>query len=467
MTTANPLKGFPDGPWPQDEVSRLKALRASRVMQSFPTDAVRQLTEVAACLANTPKSFVAFVDHDETHVVTGVNCSERSDPRFETLCSYVIAQPSLTLVVKNIAEDPRFSHLRHIGASRGFCFYAGVAVMSPDGYPIGTLCVLDNEPRELNDRQIEALRFLARAVTPRIELTLQLEQLKEERAKFRAFMDHSPTLAFIKDEDGRYEYANQRMLDHFHFKEEDIVGKTDDELWPHYVAERRRTNDHYVLTSGQAVEITEPGPPDDRGETTWWQSAKFVVPGVRPMLGGVAFDVSELKGMQSRLEQLVRTDQLTQLPNRVALHEYLPAAIANSQRTGEPLALLFMDIDGFKQVNDRFGHDAGDQLLIEFGDRVRSSVRRSDFVARLAGDEFVIVLEHLTQPAQAGQIARHILHALEAPAVIGGNTHTITTSIGVAVLPAEGIEPQRLLELADHAMYQAKAAGRNQVAGGE
>ncbi len=423
-----------DGPWPADEAARLRAFHACRVMQNLPAAAVQQLAEVAACLAGTPMAFVAFVDHDETHVVTGVSCHERSDPRFETLCGHVIARPDLTLVVHDILNDPRFAHIRHIGVSRNFRFYAGVAVLSPDGYPIGTLCVLDTEPRELGERQLEAMRHLARAVTPRIELAMQVEEMREEREKFRAFMDNGPTLAYIKDADGRYEYANQRLLDKFGFKPADILGKTDAELWPSYVAERLRANDRAVLASGQPMELTEPGPVDDGGEPSWWQSAKFVVPGATPMLGGVAIDVSELKGMQARLEQLVRTDPLTQLPNRVALQEYLPVAISNSLRTAEPMALLFVDLDRFKQVNDGFGHEVGDQLLVEFAARARACVRKSDVVARLAGDEFVILLEHLTDPAQAGQIARKLAQGLQAPAIIGGAAHALSASIGVAVL---------------------------------
>lgn len=465
LNDLNPLVATSHGgPWPADEKARLRAFHACRVMQNFPTAAVQQLTEVTACLAGTPIAFVAFVDHDETHVMTGVNCGPRSDPRFETLCGHVIAQPDQTLVVHDISTDPRFVHLRHIGVARNFRFYAGVSVLSPDGYPIGTLCVLDAEPRELSERQLEAIRHLARAVTPRIELAMQVEKMQAEREKFRAFMDNGPTLAFIKDAEGRYEYVNQRLLDRFKFGQEDIIGKTDADLWPSYVADRLRANDVAVMASGRPVEITEPGPSDENGEPTWWQSSKFVVPGEQPMLGGVAMDVSALKVMQARLEQLVRTDPLTQLPNRVALHEFLPVAISNSLRTTEPMAVLFADIDRFKEVNDTFGHEIGDLLLIEFSRRVRTCVRKSDVVARLAGDEFVIVLERLTGLAQARQIAQKLVRVMEAPVVINGTTHALSTSVGVAVMPPGGVDAQTLLERADQAMYRAKAAGRNQIA---
>lgn len=451
------------GPWPADEAGRLRALIALRVLKNYPAEALQQLAELAACVADAPKAFLAFMDYDTKHIVAGSEVAPGTLPRFETLCAYTITRPDEVLTVQDLETDPRFPHLRHIGKKLGFRSYAGVPVLSPDGHAIGTLCVLDTVPRVLSPRQLTALRHVARAVTPRLALAMQVEQLEAERAKFRAFMDNGPALAFIKDGGGRYEYVNQRLLERFNLKRDEIIGKTDADLWPGEMADQLQANDRWVLDQGQPVEMTEAGPADEDGNPSWWQSYKFMVPGDHPAVGGVAFDVSAMKGMQSRLEQLARTDALTELPNRVALHEHLPQAIARSRQSGQPMAVLFMDIDHFKQVNDTHGHDAGDSLLVEFANRLRTSLRHTDLVARLAGDEFVVVLEHLTHPRQAEQIAQKILEAMAAPCPVGAGVQPISTSIGVAFLPAEEIDALAFIDRADQALYEAKAAGRNRV----
>ncbi len=453
--------GSQAGPWPTDESARLRALQATRVLQNYPAEGLQQLAEVAACVAETSMAFVSFIDYDSQHVLTGVNVHTRRDARFDTLCAYAISHPEDVTIVQDLFADPRFEHLRHVGATRNFRFYAGVAVLSPDGYPIGTLCVLDNEPRSLSVRQINALRNVAKAVTPRLALAMQVERLQAEQAKFQAFMNNSPALAFIKDAGGRYEYVNQRMLDHFQLTRDAIIGKTDADLWPGPMAEQLKANDMYVLTHGEPVELTEEGPADANGNPSWWQSYKFEVPGDHPAVGGVAFDVSAMKTLQLRFEKLSRTDVLTQLPNRAALQAELPECITRSRETGEQLAVLFLDIDHFKEINDTFGHGIGDAVLFEFSCRLREAVRHTDFVARLAGDEFVVVLERLTHATQAAQIAQKILEAMAKPTRVGGQLRPISASIGIAMLSDEILDAPALLERADLALYQAKAAGRN------
>lgn len=453
------------GPWPTDEAGRLRALQATRVLKNYPAEALQQLTEVAACVADAPMAFISFIDYDTQHVLTGVNVQPRHAARFDTLCAYTISHPDEITIVNDLFADPRFEHLRHLGLLHGFRFYAGVPVLSPDGYAIGTLCVFDAEPRTLSVRQANALRNVARAVTPRLALSMQVDRLEAEQAKFRAFMDNSPALAFIKDAGGRYEYVNQRMLDYFNLSIADIIGKTDAELWPGPFAEQLKANDMWVLTHGEPVEVTEEGPADADGNPSWWQSYKFEVPGDHPAVGGVAFDVSAMKTLQLKFEKLARTDALTQLPNRAALNAALPEAIARSRDTGEELAVLFLDIDHFKEINDKFGHEVGDELLVEFACRLREAVRHTDFVARLAGDEFVVVLEHLTNPGQAGQIAQKILDAMARPSAVGNQLQPISASIGIAMLPDETTDAPALINLADQALYRAKQAGRNCAAG--
>lgn len=176
-------------------------------------------------------------------------------------------------------------------------------------------------------------------------------------------------------------------------------------------------------------------------------------------------DITETKRIEHRLTAIARVDSLTGLPNRAALLDQLEHALARCRRTGASLACLYLDIDKFKEVNDTLGHSGGDAALLEFAARLRASVRGSDVVARLAGDEFVIVLEALDQPAEAQRIAAKIIHAMQSPFHIEGIVRRVTTSIGVVVADAHGDDARAVLRAADAALYRAKREGRNRAAG--
>jgi diguanylate cyclase (GGDEF)-like protein/PAS domain S-box-containing protein len=158
---------------------------------------------------------------------------------------------------------------------------------------------------------------------------------------------------------------------------------------------------------------------------------------------------------------LANHDGLTGLPNRVYFSNQLHRAMALSQRNGVPLALLLLDLDRFKQVNDTFGHHAGDLLLKEVALRIRSSIRESDFVARLGGDEFVIIQADVSQPAAAETLARKLVLELGRPYDIEGQEVMSGTSVGLCVYPGDGRNPVELLKRADLALYRAKNSGRH------
>jgi diguanylate cyclase (GGDEF)-like protein len=173
-------------------------------------------------------------------------------------------------------------------------------------------------------------------------------------------------------------------------------------------------------------------------------------------------DITDRRTLHASLEQMAMKDMLTDLPNRRALQKKLPKALARSARSGKPLAVFFLDLDGFKGVNDRYGHDAGDELLRILAGRIVATVRRTDTVVRLAGDEFVVVLEMLSQPDDAIEVAAKLLPALEQPFVLEAATVSLSGSIGIALHePASGEGQEALLARADHAMYEAKNGGKN------
>jgi diguanylate cyclase (GGDEF)-like protein/PAS domain S-box-containing protein len=183
------------------------------------------------------------------------------------------------------------------------------------------------------------------------------------------------------------------------------------------------------------------------------------------MIGAVAVfrDVTEAHKHTAQLAFQANHDILTGLPNRNLLRDRLHHAIAHAQRSGQQLAVLFLDLDHFKTINDSLGHAAGDDLLKIVATRLKTSVRETDTVARLGGDEFVVLLEYLDHEEVAITVAQKILKALAQPFRLEKHEYSVTTSIGVALFPNDGEDPETLLENADTAMYRAKAEGRNKA----
>jgi diguanylate cyclase (GGDEF)-like protein len=169
----------------------------------------------------------------------------------------------------------------------------------------------------------------------------------------------------------------------------------------------------------------------------------------------------DLRKSEERFRHLAHHDALTNLPNRVLLQDYLGTALARAKRNNTQVALLFVDLDRFKNINDSLGHDTGDQVLKLASRRIESSVRENDFIARMGGDEFVVVIGDLKEAEAAAHVAQHIQKNLSRPCFFGGHELLITPSIGISVYPQDGEELEALLKHADAAMYSAKANGRN------
>ena len=172
-------------------------------------------------------------------------------------------------------------------------------------------------------------------------------------------------------------------------------------------------------------------------------------------------DVTAARAKSLEMSHLAQHDVLTDLPNRVLFNDRLTQAIALAERQGKQLAVMFVDLDHFKKINDSLGHEVGDKLLRSVAERLRACVRRSDTVSRLGGDEFVVLLSQVEHAEDAAISARKTLRALTAPHIIDSKSLDINVSIGVSAYPIDGQDAESLINRADNAMYEAKQRGRN------
>ncbi len=172
-------------------------------------------------------------------------------------------------------------------------------------------------------------------------------------------------------------------------------------------------------------------------------------------------DITERRASFERIQHLAHFDALTSLPNRTLLNQHIEQALLTAKRNRNKMALLFLDLDGFKGVNDTMGHHAGDLLLREVSQRLRNCVRETDMVSRLGGDEFVVVMSAINRPEDAAQVAQKIIDAICIPFVIEGYSVNIGTSIGISIYPDDAGDSDTLKKFADAAMYQVKQSGKN------
>ena len=293
--------------------------------------------------------------------------------------------------------------------------------------------------------------------------------LRQSEARFRALTELSSDWYWEQDANFRFIWVNGNLPAAMNFPEELYLGKTRWEsgvqgVTPaQWAAHRAALEAHEtfhdfemqrVRFDGSLMWVSISGTPifDTEGRFTGYQ--------------GIGRDTSARRLTEEKIERLAFYDVLTELPNRRLLMDRLHQAIATSGRDGSPGALLFIDLDNFKDLNDTLGHDMGDQLLKQVAARLVDCVREVDTVARLGGDEFVVMLEKLGASANeaaayAEAVGRKVLRTLNAPYWLGGHEHHSTPSIGITLFRDHLLGMDELLKQADLAMYQAKAAGRN------
>ncbi|WP_247875882.1 sensor domain-containing diguanylate cyclase [Azospirillum sp. TSH100] len=295
-----------------------------------------------------------------------------------------------------------------------------------------------------------------------------LEALHQERAILQSLINSMPDVVFFKDRDGVFQNYNRAFLDY--------VGQTpnlngrlrDIDMVDDNAAERRRQTDLRAMREGMTRGEEWFVYPD--GRRRLMETVKTACRDPQDnILGvvGISRDVTDRREIEEMLrrseaekDHLANHDPLTGLPNRRLFFARTEAALARAQRIGQPLALLFIDLDGFKPVNDQLGHDAGDKVLRVTAERLTACLRASDLVARIGGDEFTVLLEGAGSLADVERVAAKLIHTLSAEVMLGRNSLSVGASVGIALYPRDANTVQDLLKAADDALYQAKYAGR-------
>ncbi len=291
------------------------------------------------------------------------------------------------------------------------------------------------------------------------------QALRASETRYRHLIEAGP-VAFLTQRAGRVTFANARALELFGTRTPaDLIGRP--------FAFLIHPDDRRTVHAGPGHEGDSEEPPEpceirilrlDGGTTD--VEAMFV-PIIdadgEPSMQVVLLDITERKRADQRVRHLAHHDPLTGLPNRALLLDRLHQALVQARRERSRIAVLMLDLDHFKTVNDTFGHTVGDRLLCAVADRLRTTVRESDTLARFGGDEFTLVQTGLGEPNGASVLAQKVVDALADPFPIGDQEMRTTTSAGVAIYPEHGAEFESLLEHADIALYRAKADGRNRA----
>ena len=318
----------------------------------------------------------------------------------------------------------------------------------------------------------EVLRARVRVHTMLRQRTLALQQSLQETQQTQEHLrilsmaiEQSPTSVVITDVDARIEYVNPHFCEESGYSAAEAIGQNPRVLNsgltdPAVFVEMWRYLTEGKTWKGELINRRKSG-------EIYWEEA-HIAP-VRDSLGiirhyvAVKLDITVQKQAHERIAHLAHHDLLTNLPNRLLFFDRVNQSLAHAQRQGSRLAVMYIDLDKFKPINDSCGHAAGDFVLQQVARRLESCVRHSDTVGRIGGDEFVVLLPDASMPEHVIQIAEKIRQALKQPIEFGERVFEISSSIGIALYPDHGASVDQLAISADCAMYHAKESGRDQV----
>jgi diguanylate cyclase (GGDEF)-like protein/PAS domain S-box-containing protein len=302
---------------------------------------------------------------------------------------------------------------------------------------------------------------------PAIQCTIidisERKRVEEDLRKLSQAVEQSPASVMITDTEGRIEYVNPKFIELTGYGLDELLGQSPDLLRSGYTSDTQRHEQWEAIRSGREWR-GELHSKKKNGELYWEYALVSPIKTPEGEIShflSVSEDITIRKEYEERLLRRANYDDLTGLPNRFLLLDRLSGAVADARRAKRKMALMVIDLDRFKSVNDRLGHGAGDEVLRQAAERLKSCLRGGDSIARLGGDEFAALLPSLGREADVEIVASRMLEKLSDPFVVDTQEAFCTASIGATVYPIDGDDPQVLMRNADAAMYRVKETGRN------
>lgn len=296
------------------------------------------------------------------------------------------------------------------------------------------------------------------------ERSIAEAELELTNQKLSSIINNSSAIISLKDTQGNYDLVNDAFNHNLLLKEDYCIGKTDTDMFTPETCDMIRYHDQQVIKKSEGIQCEEILPTPDGDH--FYLSIKFPLfnkSGELYRICTISTDITERLEAQHKILHYSQYDSLTDLPNRTLFIDRLSQAISRTPWNQHFIAVVFIDLDRFKIINDTLGHDVGDELLKQVARRLKDSVRKGDTVSRLGGDEFAIILTELASDKDITRVVEKISQVAAAPYYIDGKELIVTPSIGISRCPLDGKEVQVLLKKADVAMYKAKKAGRNLI----
>jgi diguanylate cyclase (GGDEF)-like protein/PAS domain S-box-containing protein len=370
------------------------------------------------------------------------------------------------VIVADVQTHPYWAPYKELTARAGLGACWSEPIHSASGKVLGTFAIYHHEAHQPTDDEIRLIEQTANLAEIALSRSHADQALKESEKLLSDILENVSAYIYMKDMQSRYLFANRLLRERFDAPMEEIAGYDDTKFFDADTAANMRKDDLRVLQNGETLQTEETNLNILTGVSDVFLSVKLPLrreDGSIYALCGISTDITERKDVEEHMSHMAQYDVLTHLPNRALFDDRLHQAIAAAQRHKEHLALMFLDLDKFKPVNDTYGHGVGDLLLKEAAQRIQDCLRESDTAARIGGDEFVILLPTIETERDAKKVGEKILHALNQPFELAGHSLQISSSIGVAVYPKHGRDEKLLVKSADIAMYHAKKNGRNNV----
>ncbi len=434
-----------------------------------------ELTQLASESCNAPITALSLVDAEHHWFKSRGGVTAADTPAAIALCAETLRARDL-LVLPDLWRDARFAG--DAPAPPAIRFFAGVPIVDRQGTAMGTLAVMDRVPREPDAAALGAIRELGREAGRLFDIQLSGNAIlaaaaDHDRARepetppppepeFRRLVEQSPVGTYLIQGE-RYRYANPKLATILGYSEKELTAFSS--MISIVLPEDRPAVLDQIRRASTAAQGTPPysfraiRKDGEHIEVEVHETATEL--GGRPARVGSLLDITERRRAEAQIAERAFVDPLTRLPNRARFLERLEVELAQGRRHQRKLAVVHLDLDGFKFVNDNWGHGVGDRLLQSLALRLTRGVREVDTVARIGGDEFLVLVPDLRQSGDMSRFAQKLLSLAGRPIEIDGKTLQITASVGVATFPDDGKDAEALLRNADAAMYRAKDLGGN------